>query len=116
VGEPRFRCGATLSVAPKTARRLDAGQFVEIEIDDRLQCLAGRAIAQCLGDRVEPRRILSLEPEECGDGGVPLLWSTGPADRLPRVPRWRCAVVGLALAIAGPGAPSRFTLSLQGAC
>jgi hypothetical protein len=34
VGDPRSRCGPPLSVAPKAARRLDAGQFVEIEIED----------------------------------------------------------------------------------
>ena len=43
VGDPRSRRGTALSVSPKTARWLDAGQLVEIEIDDCLQCLAGGA-------------------------------------------------------------------------
>ena len=60
VGDPRSRCGTALSVSPKAARRLDAGQFVEIEIDDSLQGLAGGAVAQRLGQRVEPCCVLSL--------------------------------------------------------
>jgi len=60
VGDLRSRCGTALSVAPKAARRLDAGQFVEIEIEDRLQRLAGGAVAQHLGQRLEPRGILRL--------------------------------------------------------
>ena len=56
----RSRCGTALSVAPKAARRLDAGQFVEIEVDDRLQGLASGAVAQCLGQRLEPHRIFGL--------------------------------------------------------
>jgi hypothetical protein len=48
VGDPRFRCGDPLSVSPKAARRLDAGQLVEIEIAHHLQRLAGGAVAQRL--------------------------------------------------------------------
>ena len=112
-GDPRSRCGTALSVSPKAARRLDAGQFVEIEIDNRLQGLAGGAVAQRLGQRDEPGGILGLEPQECGDGGMPLLRSTGMADRLRRAPRRRRAVVVLALAVAGlPLGPGERTLSL----
>jgi len=59
VGDPRS-CGTALSVSPKAARRLDAGQFVEIEVDDRLQGFAGGAVAQGVRQRLEPRCILSL--------------------------------------------------------
>jgi hypothetical protein len=53
---------------------------------------------------------------ECGDGGVPLLRSTGPADRLRRAARRRSAVVGLAIEglTLGPGQralPLRFAAS-----
>ena len=34
-GRPATRCGTALSVSTKAARRFDAGQFVEIEIDNR---------------------------------------------------------------------------------
>src|SRR5215472_2502461 len=97
VGELRSRCGRPQSVSPKAARRLDAGQFVEIEIKDGLQRLTGGAVAQRLGQRIEPCCILSLEPQECGDSAVPLLRSAGLADR----PRQCRAVVSLPLAIAG---------------
>jgi hypothetical protein len=60
VGDARSRLGTAPSVPPKAARRLNAGQLVEIEINDGLQCLAGGAAAQCLRQRIEPRRILSL--------------------------------------------------------
>ena len=45
VGEPRSRCDKPQSVSPKAARRLDAGQFVEIEINDGLQRLTGGVVA-----------------------------------------------------------------------
>ena len=60
VGDPRSRCGPALSVSPKAARRLDADQFIEIEVDDRLQGLASGAVAQCLGQRIEPHCIFGL--------------------------------------------------------
>ena len=59
VGEPRSRVATHGSVAPKAARRLNAGQLVEIEIDDGLQRLAGGAVAQRLGQRVEPSGIFA---------------------------------------------------------
>ena len=48
------------SIAPEAARRLDRDDLVEIEIDDSLQGLAGGAVAQRLGQRVEPCCVLSL--------------------------------------------------------
>src|ERR1700751_661056 len=78
------------SVSAEAARRLDAGQLVEI--DNRLQGPAGGAIAQAFGQRLEPRRILGLQSEECGDSGLPLLRSAGAADRPRRAPRRRRAV------------------------
>ena len=57
--------GTALSVSPKAARRLDAGQLVEIEIDDRLQRLAGGAVAQRLGHRFSAK---SATFEVCAEG------------------------------------------------
>jgi hypothetical protein len=48
------------SIPPKAARRLDADQLAEIEIDNRLQRLAGGAVTQRLGQRIEPGGILGL--------------------------------------------------------
>ena len=45
VGQPRSRIATPCSIPPKAARRFDAGQLIEIEIDDCLQCLAGGAVA-----------------------------------------------------------------------
>ena len=64
VGDPRAQCGTALSVSPKAARRLDTGQFVHLEIDDRLQCLVGGAVVQRLGQGLEPHGLFGLEPEE----------------------------------------------------
>jgi hypothetical protein len=98
VGDPRSRRGTALSVSPKTARWLDAGQLVEIKIDDGLQCLTGGAVAQCLGQRIEPCCILDLERQECGDRAVPLLRSASLADRPRQAPRWCRSIVDLSLA------------------
>jgi hypothetical protein len=56
-------CG--IVIVAQAARRPDAGQFVEIEIGDRLQCLAGGTVAQRLGQR----SIFGLEAGECGNNG-----------------------------------------------
>src|SRR5258708_3168295 len=74
-----------VSVAPVAARRLDCGQDVEVQIDDRLECLRGRRAAQRLRQGVEPRGITGLQVEQFGDGIMPM-WrrlrrSTGRRER-----------------------------------
>jgi hypothetical protein len=52
--------GITL-IAPEATRWHDGGQFVEVEIDDRLQCLAGSALLKVFGQSLEPLRVLALQ-------------------------------------------------------
>jgi len=47
-------------IAPETAWWHDGDQFVEVEIDDRPQCLAGSALLKVFGQHFEPLRILAL--------------------------------------------------------
>jgi hypothetical protein len=42
-GDPRS--SEARSIPPKAARRLDRDYLVEVEIDNRLQCFAGGALA-----------------------------------------------------------------------
>ena len=58
-------------IAPEAARWHDGDQFVEIEIDDRLQCLAGSALLKVFGQRREPLCVLALQDDEFGDGVAP---------------------------------------------
>ena len=67
------------SIAPEAARWHDGDQFVEVEIDDRLQCLAGSAFLQVFGQRLEPLRVLALQGDEFVDGIAP---APGAAARL----------------------------------
>ena len=66
------------SISAKAARWLDGAEFVEIEIDDRLQRLAGGAVVQRFGQRVEPGSTLRLNDKEFGDGVAPSLGSRAP--------------------------------------
>ena len=68
-----------LLIAPEAARWHDGDQFVEVEIDDRLQCLAGSAFLQVFGQRLEPLRVLALQGDEFVDGIAP---APGAAARL----------------------------------
>ena len=43
-------------------------QFVEVEIDDRLQCLAGSTLLKVFGQSLEPLRVLALQDDEFRDG------------------------------------------------
>ena len=63
-------CGSVPSVA---ARRHDGDQFVEVEVNDHLQCLASWALAQGYGETVEPGRIFGLHPPS-----VPTLLAAAP--------------------------------------
>ena len=86
------------SISPEATGWLDGEQFVEIEINDRLQCLTGGALAQRFGHCLEPSDIFHLQGEQFGDRCVPTL---GPATR-PRGVSWaRCGgTPSLAQAIA----------------
>jgi hypothetical protein len=48
------------SVAPVSARRLDRGEIIEVEIDDILECLGSGAVAQAFGQGVGPSSIFGL--------------------------------------------------------
>lgn len=61
------------SIAAVAARRLDVGECGEVEIDDVLERLGGCAVAQAVGQGVEPGRVLGLQAEQFGDGVVPAL-------------------------------------------
>ena len=86
------------SIPPEATGRLDGEQFVEIEINDCLQCLTGGAVAQRFGHCLEPSDIFHLQGEQFGDRCVPTL---GPSTPPQRVSWARCSSTpSLALAIA----------------
>src|SRR6516164_11867442 len=64
---------ACLGLRSISARRIDRHQLVEIEFDDRLQHLAGAAVAQSLRESVEPGGIFGLQGDELADGIAPAL-------------------------------------------
>ena len=47
-------------ITAEPARRLDGGQFVQIEIDDGLQRLAGGSLARGFGQGLEPGGVFRL--------------------------------------------------------
>jgi hypothetical protein len=61
------------SIASEAARRLDVAEFVEVEIDNRLQRLAGGAIAGGFGQSSEPIGVFGLQSEQFGHRGLPSL-------------------------------------------
>ena len=102
LGLVRFR--TVRLIVREAARRLDGADLIEVEIDNRLQCLAGGGVAERLGQRLEPLRVFALQSDEFGHDIAPALMAAaavgGPAiadDRGASVPR---AIAGLAL---GPG-------------
>ena len=97
VGEPWSRCRDPLSVSRKAARRFDAGQFVEIEIDASPVAPSRKASgsASCQAE-YSACSLTSVATAACH------CWRPADTAHWPcRVPRWRRAIVGLALAIAG---------------
>ena len=62
-----------VSIAPEAAWWHDGDQFVEVEIDDRQQCLAGSTLLKVFGQSLEPLRVLALQNDEFGDGIAPAL-------------------------------------------
>jgi hypothetical protein len=109
---------SALSIASEAVRRLDSDEFVEVEIENGLQCLTGGSVAQRLGQCFEPLRVLVLQGDEFGDGIVPALMAAAAVggsavadDRGAGVAR---AIAGLPL---GPGkrpVASRFASSGDG--
>src|ERR1700756_4832749 len=71
-GCARSRSGIAL-IAPEAARWHDGDQFVEVEIDDRLQSLTGSALLKVFGQSLEPLRVLALQDDEFGNGIAPAL-------------------------------------------
>jgi len=59
------------SVAAIAARRHDRREVGEIEIDDRLEGVVGRGVAQTVGQRLMLGDELGLEREQFGDGVAP---------------------------------------------
>ena len=55
-------------IAPEAAWRHDGDHFIEVEIDDRLQCLAGSTLLKVFGQSLEPLRVLALQDDEFRDG------------------------------------------------
>src|ERR1700740_2053306 len=75
--------GVGALIAPEAARWQDGDQFVEVEIDDRLQCLAGSALLEVFGQSLEPLRVLALQDVEFGDGIAPALSAAASVGRWP---------------------------------
>jgi hypothetical protein len=69
------------SIASKATRRFDVGEGVKIELDDRLQCLGGGAVAEAFGQGVAPCAVFGLQDEQFGDCVPPSLRSGAPAVR-----------------------------------
>ena len=57
----------------EAAWRLDGADLIEVEIEDRLQGLAGGGVAQRFRQRLEPLGVLALQGDEFGNGVVPAL-------------------------------------------
>ena len=72
-----------VSIAAEAAWWHDGDQFVEVEIDDRLQCFAGSALLKVFGQRLEPSRVLALQGDEFGDGIAPALGAAASVGRSP---------------------------------
>ena len=83
---PRLPRGATLwrevvahrSVTTVSARRLNGGDGVQIEIDDLLKRRRGGAVAQAFRQNFEPCGAFELNRDHLGQRIVPALASTSP--------------------------------------
>ena len=103
------------------ARRLYLGESIEVEIDDRLKSHRGGAVAEAIGQGIEPRGTFGLNREHFGEGVVPAL---GPAPAVHRLaafdhnPWLGCpqpgAMASLALGVAQGVFALRFTASWHG--
>jgi hypothetical protein len=93
------------SISAKAARRLDGAQFVEIEIDNRLQRFASCRALGCLGQRVEPGSTLRLYGKELGDSVAPSLGSRSPIGWLWAFSPRACPAGMSDAGLAGSGGP-----------
>src|SRR5215471_21745939 len=75
--------GTVALIAPEAAWRQGGDQFVEVEIEDCLQCLAGSALLKVFGQRFEPLRVLALQDDEFGGGIAPALGAAASVGRWP---------------------------------
>ncbi len=102
VGYPSFWRALITSIP---AWWFDAGEPVQVEIDDRLQRLGGRAAVQAVRKHVQPGSILYLQRKQIGHGIAPPLW-TGASIRWSAIANdgrllgHSDAVTGLPLGIA----------------
>jgi hypothetical protein len=72
-GASRRFCHCYWLILCEAARRLGGNELIEVEIEDRLQRLPGGGVAQGLGQRFEPLRVLALEGDQFGHGVAPTL-------------------------------------------
>jgi hypothetical protein len=63
------------SISAIPAGWLDGSEFVEVDFDNRLQRLTGSAVAEGLGQRLEPGSTLRLYGKEFTDRVAPALRS-----------------------------------------
>jgi hypothetical protein len=95
-----------LLIAPEAARELDGKDLAEVEVGNRLESLAGGAVAGGFGQGIEPGGIFGLQGDQLGYRSAP---APGPARAMSlrglatgrrRVRRrWRCIDI-LASAVA----------------
>jgi hypothetical protein len=95
------------SIAPVATRRHNGGKFLEIEVDDRLECDGGWRIAQPIRQSIEPSCVVGLKAEQVGDGIHPSVKPGPPvggtpiSDLRPLLLHFEtCAVTGLPLGVA----------------
>ena len=75
------QAAASPLIAPEASRWHNGDQFVEVEIDDRLQCVDGSALLKVFGQSLEPLRVLTLQDDEFGDGIAPALGAAASVGR-----------------------------------
>ena len=73
--DPRGRAAVRgwRSIASEAMRRLNGDELIEVEIEDGLQRLPGGGVAQGLGQRFQPLRVLVLQGDEFGHRHMPSL-------------------------------------------
>jgi len=113
--------GTCTSISSIAARRLDLGESIQVEIDDRLKRNPGSTVAEALGQRIEPCGTFRLDREHFSEGVVPALGPTPPIHRLVvfnHNPGLEClqsgAMASLALSVAEGVFTLRFTASEHG--
>jgi len=71
-------CAQLKSVAAVTAWRLDRGERVEVQIDDRLKRFRGRGFAQRFRQGIEPFGVIGLDVDHLAHGVAPTLSAATP--------------------------------------